>query len=83
MGGYKIAIVDDIASDFGTLHLGFPSGQVFIGAGEDTSGGDLEPDSSDSIQGVIVGFEPGDYLMKYKKTGFVVELAFLATIKKI
>ena len=81
-GSYKIAIVDDIAAGFGVLHLGFPSGQVFVGAGEDTTGGDLEPDGSDSIQGIVVGLEPGSYLMKYKKTGSVLELAFQASIKK-
>jgi hypothetical protein len=81
-GSYKIAIVDDIAANFGVLHLGFPSGQVFVGAGEDTTGGDLEPDGSDAIQGVVVDFEPGSYLMKYKKTGGVLELAFQTSIKK-
>jgi len=81
-GSYKIAIVDDIAADFGVLYLGFPSGQVFVGAGEDTTGGDLEPDGSDAIQGVVVDFKPGSYLMKYKKTGDVLELAFQSSMKK-
>ncbi|POA19971.1 hypothetical protein C1886_10775 [Pseudomonas sp. FW300-N1A1] len=81
-GSYKVVIVDDIVEGFGVLRLGFPSGQVFIGAGEDTTGGDLEPDGSDSIQGVVVEFESGNYMMKYKKTGNVLELAFESAVEK-
>lgn len=58
------------------MHLQFPSGQVFVGAGEDTTGGDLEPDFSDAIQGEIISFHPGSYLMKFKKIDNVLELAF-------
>ncbi|MDB5979609.1 MAG: hypothetical protein JWQ69_624 [Pseudomonas sp.] len=75
-GSYRIIIAEDIAEGFGALNLGFPSGQVFIGAGEDTTGGDLEPDGSDAIQGSVVSFKPGNYLLKYKKTGSILELAF-------
>ena len=75
-GSYRIVIVDDLVGGFGMLHLGFPSGQVFIGAGEDTTGGDLEPDGSGAIQVAVLNFKPGSYLMKYKKTENVLELAF-------
>ncbi|QJI39394.1 hypothetical protein HKK52_00030 [Pseudomonas sp. ADAK2] len=40
-GSYRVIIVEDITDGFGALYLGFPSGQVFIGAGEDTVGGDF------------------------------------------
>ncbi|WP_242482902.1 DUF6386 family protein [Pseudomonas sp. TH10] len=43
-GNFTINIVSDIGFDFGSLFVDFPSGQVFIGAGEDTTGGGLEPD---------------------------------------
>lgn len=81
-GSYRITIVDDIVRDFGALYLGFPSGQVFVGAGEDTTGGDLEPDGTDAIQGAVLNFKPGSYLIKYKKTGIVLELAFSPSEKR-
>jgi hypothetical protein len=33
-GSCRVIIVEDITDGFGNLHLGFSSGQVFIGAGE-------------------------------------------------
>lgn len=75
-GSYKVNIVNDIDEDFGTVYLQFPSGQVFVGAGEDTTGGDLEPDSSDVVQGEVISFHPGHYMMKFKKIDNVLELAF-------
>lgn len=66
-GEYNIKIVPDVEKEDGSLYLRFPSGQVFIGAGEDTTGGGLEPDGTPSIQGGIVKFLPGNYHVKYKK----------------
>ncbi|RAU47874.1 MULTISPECIES: DUF6386 family protein [unclassified Pseudomonas] len=81
-GKYDIAIVQDIADEDGEVYIGFPSGKVFIGAGEDTTGGDLEPDGSESIQGDILEFTPGNYKVKYKKDGGKVFLSFLTSESK-
>ncbi|WP_265434768.1 DUF6386 family protein [Aeromonas salmonicida] len=53
-GVYEINVTDHIISPDVTLLLRAPSGAIFIGAGEDTSGGDLEPDSSASISGRVL-----------------------------
>jgi hypothetical protein len=75
-GVYNISIVDDLSDEDGGVYIGFPSGHVFIGAGEDTTGGDLEPDGSDAIQGKLLQFTPGNYKLKYKKVGNDIALSF-------
>ncbi|AMB86290.1 hypothetical protein AWM79_13645 [Pseudomonas agarici] len=75
-GKFNIRISDSLNGEDGLLNIYFPSGQVFIGAGEDTTGGDLQPDGSDAIQGAMLDFEPGTYQVKYKKTNDAVEFSF-------
>lgn len=66
-GDYTVKIHDDIDVSYDSLFLKVPSGKVYIGAGEDTSGGDLEPDGSDYMPGVFLDLEPGSYEVKFKK----------------
>ncbi|WP_256336606.1 DUF6386 family protein [Paenibacillus sp. OK060] len=40
-------------------HLLVPSGNVYLGAAEDVTGGELEPD--ESCGGVLLQMEPGNY----------------------
>lgn len=75
-GAYDINVIDDVSDEDGGMYIGFPSGHVFIGAGEDTTGGDLEPDGSDAIQGGMLRFAPGNYKLKYKKMGSDIVLSF-------
>ncbi|WP_442109123.1 DUF6386 family protein [Pseudomonas sp. NUPR-001] len=75
-GRYQVKIQEDLLREFGGVYLKFPSGRVFIGAGEDATGGGLEPDGSDAIQGVFLDFEIGSYYMKYKVEGEAICLAF-------
>ncbi|KPX20282.1 Uncharacterized protein ALO71_02615 [Pseudomonas amygdali pv. dendropanacis] len=81
-GGYTIKVSKTIEGEAGALNLHFPSGNVFIGAGEDTSGGDLEPDGSDAIEGETLSFAPGNYSMKFARSGNVIELCFEPTPDK-
>lgn len=81
-GKYQIKVLEDLVDEDGTLNIHFPSGQVFIGAGEDTTGGDLEPDGTEAIQGSMLTFEPGNYRIKYKKNNDVIELSFESSIKR-
>ncbi|MDU8432518.1 DUF6386 family protein [Pseudomonas syringae pv. actinidifoliorum] len=81
-GGYNIKISDTIEGETGKLNLHFPSGNVFIGAGEDTSGGGLEPDGSDVIEGETLNFTPGNYSMMFSRSGNVIELCFEPTTDK-
>jgi hypothetical protein len=66
-GEFSIRISDDLQDEKYSLNMYLPSGQIFVGAGEDTTGGGLEPDGSAAIQGRIVGIEPGIYTIKVKK----------------
>ncbi|UFH49884.1 DUF6386 family protein [Pseudomonas sp. KNUC1026] len=78
-GEYLIKIVQDVEKADGSLYLNFPSGQVFIGAGEDTTGGGLEPDGTPSIQGQILQFSPGSHCVKFKRNGTTLELSLTAS----
>ncbi|MBF4213271.1 hypothetical protein EI533_37085, partial [Pseudomonas donghuensis] len=68
-GTYNVYIENNVVDYIGALFLNVPSGKVFIGAGEDVTGGDLEPDDSDAISGEFITLEPGSYEVKYKKQG--------------
>lgn len=76
-GNYLVEIHDDIPDDFGSLNLNIPSGKVFIGAGEDTSGGGLEPNGSDYISGEFINLSPGVYQVKFKRECSIIALAFI------
>ncbi|MCO7058155.1 DUF6386 family protein [Pseudomonas juntendi] len=75
-GRYQVKIVDNLVAPSGGVYLKVPSGQVFIGAGEDTSGGGLEPDGSDAVQGEFISLEAGSYYMGYKVEDGGICLAF-------
>jgi len=75
-GTYKIHIKNNVDEYVGALFLNVPSGKVFIGAGEDVTGGDLEPDDSDAISGEFIILEPGSYKVKFKKQGSDVLISF-------
>ncbi|MEH3776745.1 DUF6386 family protein [Enterobacter asburiae] len=75
-GAYKVNIKNDVDEYTGTLFLNVPSGKVFIGAGEDVTGGDLEPDDTDAISGEFIILEPGTYEVKYKKQDSDILISF-------
>jgi len=58
------------------VYLRVPSGQVFIGSGEDTTGGGLEPDGSDVNRGQFITLDKGTYCMRYKGEAGIIHLAF-------
>ncbi|NJQ18138.1 hypothetical protein HCO69_00620 [Pantoea sp. LS15] len=78
-GAYKVHIKNDVDEYTGSLFLNVPSGKVFIGAGEDVTGGDLEPDDSDVISGEFITLKPDSYNVKYKKHGSDVLISFAKT----
>lgn len=79
-GVYKVHIKHDIDEYTGVLFLKVPSGKVFIGAGEDVTGGDLEPDDSNAISGEFISLKPGSYEVKYKKQGSDILISFAKAI---
>lgn len=80
-GVYKVDVVDKINDPDGTLFLKVPSGEVFIGAGEDTTGGDLEPDSSDCILGKVFKLPVSNYSVSFKRNGEVILISFVPSSK--
>ena len=76
-GKYQVKVVEDLPGVSAGVYLRSPSGEFFVGAGEDTTGGDLEPDGSDAIQGRSIKLNAGNYLLKFYRSGDVISLAFL------
>lgn len=76
-GKYVVRVVDDLRNPVGGAFLKVPSGVVFIGAGEDTTGGDLEPDDSDAVQGAFIELTIGSYYIKFGIDNEAIYLAFL------
>ncbi len=59
------------------MNIKAPSGKIFIGAGEDTTGGDLEPDDSEYISGKKISLEKGNYLILLKKNENNIQISFI------
>ncbi|WP_350307673.1 DUF6386 family protein [Photorhabdus viridis] len=76
-GGYIIEIIDNIEQPDISLNIKAPSGKIFIGAGEDTTGGDLEPDDSEYISGKKISLEKGNYLILLKKNENNIQISFI------
>lgn len=58
---------DHIAEREKVYHLQILSGNVFLGAAEDVSGGELEPD--ETCEGVLLQFKPGNYACIVSREG--------------
>lgn len=74
-GHYQIEICENLDGEYHSLFLNVPSGTIFIGAGEDTTGDDLEPTHS-QISGTIVNIPIGKYEVKFKKNNEHIKLSF-------
>ncbi|WES87703.1 DUF6386 family protein [Dickeya fangzhongdai] len=75
-GEYLINIVEYLSDYDGTAYISSPSGNIFIGAGEDTTGGDLEPDNTNSVSGCFLKSSPGNYSVRFKKADSNIYLSF-------
>lgn len=76
-GGFNISVVDQLENADGLLHIKAPSGQIFVGAGEDTTGGELEPDDSPAVSGAMLTMNPGNYAVTYRKEQNRLHLSFV------
>ncbi|QIG05758.1 DUF6386 family protein [Proteus sp. ZN5] len=66
-GFYTINLCDNIEDPDIKINISCPSGKIFIGAGEDTTGGDLEPDDPQYRSGNIISLPIGNYEIAVKK----------------
>ncbi|QJU40040.1 DUF6386 family protein [Serratia marcescens] len=76
-GQYTVRVVDNISENYKSLFLNVPSGKVFVGAGEDTSGGDLEPDGSDYMSGEFLILDIGNYEVRFRRDCLDIVISFI------
>ncbi|EGT3594621.1 TPA: DUF6386 family protein [Serratia marcescens] len=76
-GQYTVRVVDNISENYKSLFFNVPSGKVFVGAGEDTSGGDLEPDGSDYMSGVFLILDIGNYEVRFRRDSLDIVISFI------
>ena len=72
-GAYELALHAELAEPQVIVHLAVVSGRVFIGAGEDVTGGDLEPDTA--YGGLFVDLPAGSYRVQARRDGAHISLA--------
>ncbi|EEG87487.1 hypothetical protein PROPEN_00384 [Proteus penneri ATCC 35198] len=76
-GFYTINLCDKIEDPDVRININCPSGKVFIGAGEDTTGGDLEPDDPKYRAGEIIFLPVGDYEISLKKVSNILFISII------
>ncbi|TKJ92337.1 hypothetical protein PaeCFBP13512_08610 [Paenibacillus sp. CFBP13512] len=76
-GLYTMQQVEDIQQTSVQLWINVPSGQLYAGAAENVTGGELEPEDGDSGQYITV--EPGVYHLKIARNEQQIEFALLWT----
>ncbi|MGK5038355.1 DUF6386 family protein [Janthinobacterium sp. LB3P118] len=74
-GAYDLVVHDELSEPHVSVHLAVVSGRVFIGAGEDVTGGGLEPDTA--YGGLFVDVPLGGCRVQARRDGDLISLAFL------
>ncbi|MDX8122397.1 hypothetical protein JAB6_13250 [Janthinobacterium sp. HH104] len=75
-GAYEVTLHEELAEPQVIVHLAVVSGRVFIGAGEDVTGGGLEPDTA--YGGLFVDLPAGSYRVQARRDGAHISLAFVS-----
>ncbi|MEQ9846691.1 DUF6386 family protein [Pectobacterium brasiliense] len=75
-GEYLINVVESLNYYDGVAYINVSSGNIFIGAGEDTTGGDLEPDDINSVSGSFIKLPPENYAVKFKRIDNNIYISF-------
>lgn len=73
-GYYDVSLDEQENPDAKGYSLHFPSGEIFVGPGEELTGGDFEPTGEHG--GYFVSIEPGDYSVSAKRAGDQVAIKF-------
>ncbi|MDQ0252327.1 hypothetical protein J2W22_004415 [Sphingomonas kyeonggiensis] len=74
-GTYQLEIVDEIDQSAVSFNLNTPSGRVFIGAGEEMSGGGFEPEG---MSGFFVEVREPNYRVFVSRDGQRISVKFVA-----
>ncbi|MFC9709365.1 DUF6386 family protein [Paenibacillus sp. NPDC056933] len=82
-GQYEVQwSLDDSVKEVGTAEVYYirvPSGHVYLGAAEDVTGGELEPD--ESCGGKLLQLEPGNYACRVTKENNQISIAMKASLQ--
>ncbi|WP_046227688.1 DUF6386 family protein [Paenibacillus dauci] len=76
-GTYDVQLVQQLTDTQVRCHLHVPSGQIFIGAGEDITGGDLQPDDPTVVSGQIITLPPGNYELSVHLNDHKIQISFI------
>lgn len=76
-GKYDLVLASDVGSPKFSVNLQCPSGQVFIGAGEEVTSDGLEPEGLRG--GGFIQLSPGNYCVSVSKDGNVIRIFFSPT----
>lgn len=82
-GFYTINLCDKIDVPDVKINIHCPSGEIFIGAGEDTTGGDLEPDDPQYRAGEVIFLPVGDYEVSLKKVSNMLFISIISSKVKL
>lgn len=66
-GIYAVEVTDAPVANAPVFSLHAPSGTIFVGAGEELSGGGYQPDGSGG--GYLISVDPGDYSVSVGRRG--------------
>ena len=72
---YALELHAELAEPQASVYLSVRSGRVYIGAGEDVTGGGLEPDAA--CGGLFVDLPAGNYRVQARRDGARIRLALL------
>ncbi|MEC0124501.1 DUF6386 family protein [Paenibacillus pabuli] len=82
-GQYEVQwSLDDSVKEVGTAEVYYirvPSGNVYLGAAEDVTGGELEPD--ESCGGMLLQLEPGNYACRVTKENNQISISMKASLQ--
>lgn len=74
-GAYALELHTEIAEPAASVHLAVVSGRIYIGAGEDVTGGGLEPDAA--CGGLFLDVPAGNYRVQARRDGACIRLALV------
>ena len=71
---YDVRVIEESLDAGQSFSLSFPSGEVFVGPGEEITGGGDEPTGVHG--GKFFAFEPGDYKVELRRCDQAIDLSF-------
>ncbi|MEZ2683238.1 DUF6386 family protein [Proteus vulgaris] len=77
-GLYTINLCEKIEKPDVKIKINCPSGKIFIGAGEDTTGGDLEPNDPAYCSGEIIFLPKGNYEVSLRKKRYSLFISIIS-----